>query len=992
MITHQIDDAPRVLVIGEKSWLKNELVSFWERNDLVVTTLSFQTFLERKNLAQEVWYKIVVLAGWKTTHITPVSELHKTLELLQNQTAPVYVVGRITTMFEVYEANEELTQYNKLNQDLETYLSQLQAWPVIIGKDVIPPQEEPQQRVCLPLTGLVLQLEQGILLEPQTEFSLQSSTQFLQMCKTLLLRQPTAGVAVYVGKKQTTASICEEIQRQYSLYFQQQLVITSYRGWQENISWPTEITQTVEPLPSLLQETVQALPSPQSFDTLAVIPQGNDSTTPPVQKQPVQRRQLPFQPKPVVVEPRVAVPVTIPQVNPPKIEYKNKVDKPSQPDQKPSPEAKIEAPEEKENSEGSLDKKLQTLFADYRTDTKVDRVTSAAQTTKKVTVKNKKRQILFLGGMAIGGVAVGLVVIAAVFGWSQQRLSSTLNEFAEHYVTGTTTKPTDDLVSAQQALKWQIAAYTKILPETFFSNAESLVGTSTDLTQSLEVIASVQAEQGKLFRQFLGLDSATLVASSFALQAEKAYQEVSVVTERLSEIAKTVSPQAQQDINAFIKDLDKVRRGLITYQQLQPLLPHLAAVEGKRTYAVVFQNEQELRPTGGFIAAVGIVTVDRGLVVDHQVFSSYQLDALLQGKVDPPEDLKRFLGEQQYFLRDSNWNPDFAASGELMTWFLERQLNKSIDGVLLMNIASLQELLKATGPLDVPAYNELLTDKNIWERMEFHSEVKLVETDKAADYPVTVFDTFLKQITKLPADKSVQFLTLLNQQFDSKGMAVYLKDSGEQSSIANLGWSGELLNPQCPPQFSAESCTVDSLAVIDTNVGINKANYHTQRTDTHDITLSPTQAQHVHTVSFVNSAQSNAWPKGTYKSYLRLYIPPQATVSRVLLNDTSLTASQVVTEQTTKWRILGIISETPIQSQTKITVEYVTPLPAAKEFAYTFFVNKQLGISQPLSEITMEHQAGMTPQIIAPQAQVTGQTIKFTGLSNDHFFAGVQFK
>src|SRR5215211_16412 len=59
--------------------------------------------------------------------------------------------------------------------------------------------------------------------------------------------------------------------------------------------------------------------------------------------------------------------------------------------------------------------------------------------------------------------------------------------------------------------------------------------------------------------------------------------------------------------------------------RLGPSLPWLLGMQGPRTYLVLVQNSHELRATGGFIAAVGRVSVDGGRLTDFDFEDSYAL-------------------------------------------------------------------------------------------------------------------------------------------------------------------------------------------------------------------------------------------------------------------------------------------------------------------------------------------------------------------------------
>ncbi|MCB0107011.1 MAG: DUF4012 domain-containing protein, partial [Caldilineaceae bacterium] len=58
---------------------------------------------------------------------------------------------------------------------------------------------------------------------------------------------------------------------------------------------------------------------------------------------------------------------------------------------------------------------------------------------------------------------------------------------------------------------------------------------------------------------------------------------------------------------------------------LLPQLPELTGVHGPRTYLLVVQNSDELRATGGFISALGVITLEQGRLANLEFVDSYRL-------------------------------------------------------------------------------------------------------------------------------------------------------------------------------------------------------------------------------------------------------------------------------------------------------------------------------------------------------------------------------
>src|SRR5690606_6242926 len=82
-----------------------------------------------------------------------------------------------------------------------------------------------------------------------------------------------------------------------------------------------------------------------------------------------------------------------------------------------------------------------------------------------------------------------------------------------------------------------------------------------------------------------------------------------------------------------LRDMTEQASVLIT--DAKPLIevaPYLLGIDEKRTYLVLFQNDAELRPTGGFLTAYSLLEVDKGQI--KPLFSSDMYD--LDKKFNPP--------------------------------------------------------------------------------------------------------------------------------------------------------------------------------------------------------------------------------------------------------------------------------------------------------------------------------------------------------------------
>ncbi len=144
------------------------------------------------------------------------------------------------------------------------------------------------------------------------------------------------------------------------------------------------------------------------------------------------------------------------------------------------------------------------------------------------------------------------------------------------------------------------------------------------------------------------------------------------------------------------------------------LLPSMMGSEGKRSYLMLFQNNAEIRATGGIPGAFAVVTAD-----DGRIKMGAQGDAAGIGRFDkPPLDLTReevalFQQKMGLFAQNINFTPDFPRTAELAKAMWESAGGQEVDGVLSADPVALSYLLEGTGPVETPIGQELTADNAV---------------------------------------------------------------------------------------------------------------------------------------------------------------------------------------------------------------------------------------------------------------------------------------
>ncbi len=990
LVTQLDSDAPRVLVIGTRGIVSAALADAITSIGLQVIQIEPAALFAHSNELYAA-YKCV----WLVDPLTAFSsEYENTKALLSPYGAKTVLIVPITDglsagLFENrYQAWKQSTSLQqRVILDLN---SEFPSSMFVFAHDLV-------HTSSFSLAYCSGDIDQGVLLDPQHSFCVQTPHDFSQAVLEYLFRPMDSGSIHFKGTPVETTLLVSKVAELYAAYFRkhvhvrvEQVAVTSVLPFVV-----TEVEVTGASAFEVVDAFVRSLPVQQ-----AVAPQVVEIITAEVVSIPEPQQEY-APPEPVATQPP---PILQPQPEspPPQTPPQTQLVQPEIPQEEQQfirvpPKPVIAAQKPTKPKELDINQELQAIFKTPRAVEKISRVKDMAHTEIVQTSKSKRKKVLFYGGLGFISIGFAGLFLIGVFMATQFFLKQQLLAVAKVAVetNSIAEEEWNELRKTASFLDLQATAYGSVFDLAVVSDAEHLISVATELSNMSTFLAQARTDVISLFLLLVDRTSGDLpsLAQKMTSEAQTAYENLSLVQAGLSTISfMGDSQEKQQLIEAYEEKINELRKSLVLQRQVTPLLEKLFGGSGKKTYALVLQNNQELRPTGGFIQAVALLNFENGALISHNVYSSYEIDAKLSGTVVPPDDLTRFLGEQQWYFRDSNWNPDFVASSQKMSWFIERALGTQVDGIVAVNLDSLSSLIDALGPVELSQYNEILTGKNLKERMEFHSEVVLVDVSQTKDYGVLILEQVVNKIQNIHEDKVVSFVTSLAEGLDQNQILVYAKDQIVQETIASIKWSGALVKPDCPSQFASESCIVDVIAQVASNVGVNKANYYLEETVDHVVTITPSAAEHTRTLRIENTAQSNSWPKGDYKAYYRFYLSPSAKVSTVEINGQPLPVSQRIERVEQGRSLVGFLVTVPVKGQSEVVVRYSVPLPEKESFAYAFFDQVQPGTSITES-FTLVPAAGLRPALIAPQAEVTPRGIVFAAKKQkSHGFYGVEFK
>ncbi len=386
----------------------------------------------------------------------------------------------------------------------------------------------------------------------------------------------------------------------------------------------------------------------------------------------------------------------------------------------------------------------------------------------------------------------------------------------------------------------------------------------------------------------------------------------------------------------------------------RPILSKTSWLLGKdspRNYLVIFQNEGELRPSGGFWTAYATIKMEKGKVTPGTASNIYDLDDKLQSTIPAPRLIKSYHINVPYLnLRDSNLSPDFPTDAKI---FLEKYYQvmgkqPKFDAVIALDTNLLVDIVKVLGKLDTrvgtftsePDKRCDGCPKIIYDLEWISGRPRnFIEKDRKG-FLGPVMQALLANA--MGSEKSK--MPLLAQAFINniveKHILTYFPDPEIQKSAELINISGQITNVDR---------TIDYIHLNDANFSSAKSNIFIRQKIKHEIDVKGGAVEHKISVTYTNpSPASNCnLEKGDlclnapkYRNLFRWYVSPDSK----LIKMTGSEVEPLIYDELNKKVFEGFYgNKYPLyaQASTKTSIQYTSSVPASQK--YTLLLQKQPG-------------------------------------------------
>ena len=330
-------------------------------------------------------------------------------------------------------------------------------------------------------------------------------------------------------------------------------------------------------------------------------------------------------------------------------------------------------------------------------------------------------------------------------------------------------------------------------------------------------------------------------------EAEKAFDEIQQAAEKTADIDPDDLPaEISSRVRLAKEKISEISDTLQTVSEHFPALLKLLGDRYPHRYLILLQNNNEIRPTGGFIGSYAIIDVNDGYIENLTVHDVYDIDGSYGGIIEPPEEFLPFTSNWRF--RDSNYSPDFTYSAKKARWFLEKQGGPSVDTVIAINQGLLRDFMEITGPIQVGDFGQL-NSKNYNLLLSYVIEGKIWGPENPKHILKVFIPAFKEAI--LQESNLPKIGSKLLAAVQKKHIMMYSADEDIQALFDAIGTSGRV------HQSAADE---DYLSVINIATGGTKSEQFMQEEITHHTEIS----RHGDITNTVVLKRSHLWSDAIY--------------------------------------------------------------------------------------------------------------------------------
>ena len=482
-----------------------------------------------------------------------------------------------------------------------------------------------------------------------------------------------------------------------------------------------------------------------------------------------------------------------------------------------------------------------------------------------------------------------------------------------------------------------VGGYFKDL-NTATSLSIDLVSTSTDFFSSIQgVLSKVNLENVGFYNSSIGDNPGTGIselANFLTIELPKYKQKVWEMNKKLQKIDSERYPyefegyEIQDNIVKAQKTMSFVVKSFDDIIEVIGILPDLMGENGARSFLVILQNDNKLRPSGGILSAYAVFSINRGAINLVKSGDVYNLDSTQTAYNEPPDFLGKYLLADNFYIKDAGYSADFTKSAESI-YKLWKENSKSIpvDGLIVIDSHFIKTLINVSGKVKVPDFGEV-SSENVYQYLNTFFSVtgsEELSDKKQKDQVSVLLLEIMKKILVSGSEKKLKLIQLTLKEMNGGHILFNFIDPEIQSITKKYKITGNV-----------EDFAGDFLYISSANISDSGSN--------EDIIMSVIKKSNVESkdisneldIKFSNMSKDN---ENIFRNYVKVYLPEGSEI----LESSNNFIDQTTGKEFNKSFISGLVLVNP-NSSTEIKIKYNVPLSNFDNRKYSLLIQKQPGV------------------------------------------------
>lgn len=357
-------------------------------------------------------------------------------------------------------------------------------------------------------------------------------------------------------------------------------------------------------------------------------------------------------------------------------------------------------------------------------------------------------------------------------------------------------------------------------------------------------------------------------------------------------------------------------------------------------YLVLFQNNSEMRPTGGFIGSFAVIELENFKVrkIDFNT-NIYKLDNTYKAEhvIIPPKPLAS-ISNNQWSLCDANFAVSFPEAAEKVKWFYTEETGGKVDGVIAVNASLVRDILQKVGSIKLDKYDAEISAENFFTEL-----TQKIEQDYYKDgeniienEPKSILKDMMPELfSRVLELGKIEIIKILVNALNTKEILVYSNNGKIEKAILARNWGGKV------NETKGDYLQINNANIADTknvkDVG-GKSSLNVDEAVDYSVVNKAGNLKSDLTINRFHNG-SYDWPDGVNHSWTKILVPLGSNLTSAKIDGKDVIQDVETGEEAGKTYFATWVDAKP-QEKTELHITYVLPIEAKN---YNLLVQKQPG-------------------------------------------------